>query len=415
MSVGGRVVGGPRAERSCSRTDGDDGGADGHDPLPMRLFTAAHERAWSAGDIDFSQEPSTGWPSPKATGGCYCSLRASASASAASPTSWHRCSSSFAGTAGPRRRSLDHQGVPETYAEADIVGRPATRCPKMAQSLCYAGSMIEAGRQAPGHVTTAARCAVAGLFLSLMVPAACTQSSDRPASRVLESLVIPFEYPSSPHAWPAGEPIWIECWGDEADRRQARDLALYRRKHDRLSGALEVAEAVADSERTRWANWMIGRATPSELADAKAAYDVAQAEVERLREERESLSLLLLALARGWRDGNHRHPHSAITLRTANGTRYGWSLELASDDVPVLADVEDVFPRDRGLPDFDSLAATEERLEQAVTTGDAAAITRAWTARDDAQDGFVAEREARQRANALRDAIDLDALEACAR
>ena len=29
-----------------------------HDSLPMRLFTASHERAWSPGDIDFSQERS---------------------------------------------------------------------------------------------------------------------------------------------------------------------------------------------------------------------------------------------------------------------------------------------------------------------------------------------------------------------
>ena len=27
-----------------------------NDSLPMRLFTASHERAWSPGDIDFSRE-----------------------------------------------------------------------------------------------------------------------------------------------------------------------------------------------------------------------------------------------------------------------------------------------------------------------------------------------------------------------
>ena len=274
--------------------------------------------------------------------------------------------------------------------------------------------MVEAGCQVPGHLTTAARFTVAGLLLCLMVPVSCTQGSDHPAPRVLESLVIPSDYPSSPHAWPAGEPIWIECWGDEADRRQARDLALYQRKHDRLSDALEVAEAVADSEGARWVNW-IGRATPSELSDAKAAYEVARARVERLQEERESLRPLLFTLARRWRDGNHRHPRSAITLRTANGTRYGWNPEPASDNVSVLADIEDVFPRDEGLPDLESFAAAEERLEQAATTGDATAITRAWTARDEAEDGFVTEMAARRRANALRDAIDLDALEVCAR
>ena len=175
-----------------------------------------------------------------------------------------------------------------------------------------------------------------------------------------------------------------------------------------------MAEAVAESEGTRWVNW-IGRATPSELADAKAAYEVAQAEVKRLREERRSLEPLLLALVRSWREGNRRHPRSAITLHTVNGTRYGWSPELASDAVPVFANVEDVFPRDRELPDVKSVAAADERFEQAVAGGDNTAITRAWTARNKAEDGLLAEMEARQRANALRDAIDLDVLEACAR
>ena len=238
----------------------------------------------------------------------------------------------------------------------------------MAQSLCYATAMIAAGRQVSGHLKTAARFTVAGLLLCLMVPVSGMQGSDDPAPRVFQSLVIPSEYPSSPHAWPAGEAIWIECWGDEADRRQARDVALYLRKRDRLENALEVAEAVADYERALLVNW-VGRATPGELADQKAAYEIAQAEVERLQEERESLRPLVPALMRGWRDGHH--PLSAITFRTANGTRYGRNPEQASDDMPMRADVEDVFPRDGGLPELEALVAAQERLMQASTTGDA--------------------------------------------
>lgn len=282
----------------------------------------------------------------------------------------------------------------------------------MVQSLCYATAMIEAGRQVSGHLKTAARFTVAGLILCLMVPVSGMQGSDDSARRVLQSLVVPSEYPSSPHAWPAGEPIWIECWGDEVDRRQARDLALYLRKRDRLEHALEVARAVADHEGALWANW-IGRATPSELADQKAAYELAQAEVERLQEEEKSLAPLVPALIRGWRD--ERHPLSTITFRTANGTRYGWNPEWnperASEDVPMRADVGDVFPRDLGLPELETLVAAQKRLRQASTTGDAAAVTRASTARDEAEDAL----EALDRANALRDAIELDALEACAR
>ena len=75
------------------------------------------------------------------------------------------------------------------------------------------------------------------------------------------------------------------------------------------------------------------------------------------------------------------------------------------------ADVGDVFPRDLGLPELETLVAAQKRLRQASTTGDAAAVTRASTARDEAEDAL----EALDRANALRDAIELDALEACAR
>lgn len=268
--------------------------------------------------------------------------------------------------------------------------------------------MIDAGRQLSIVSVTLLACLT-------VTSASCAQESDRLVPRVFESLVIPSEFSSSPHAWPAGESIWIECWGGEPDQRQARDLALYNRKDNRLSSDLEVAKAVADYEHALWANWMIGSATPSELADQRAAYEVAQAEVERLQEEQRSLVPLFLALVRGWQDGNHRHPHSAITLRTANGTRYGWGPETAPDDVPVFADVEDVFPRDRGLPDFESVDAADTRLAEAVEGGDATAITRAFKARDDVQDSFRTETEARQRINALREAIDLDALEACGR
>lgn len=284
----------------------------------------------------------------------------------------------------------------------------------MAQSLCYATAMIEAGRQVSGHLKTAVRFTVVGLLFCFMVPVSGMQGSDDPEPRVFQSLVIPSEYPFSPHAWPAGEPIWIECWGDEADRRQARDLALYRRKRDRLENALKVAEAVANHERALLVNW-VGRATPSELADQKAAYEVAQAEVERLQEERESLTPLALALTRGWRDGNQRHPLSVITFRTANGTRYGWNPEWnperESEDVPMHADVEDVFPHNPGLPELETFFAAQERLKQAFTTGDAAAVTSASTALDETEDAL----EALDRANALSDAIELDALESCAR
>ena len=52
--------------------------------------------------------------------------------------------------------------------------------------------------------------------------AAYGQEPNRGVPRVFASLVDPADYPDSSHTWPVGEPIIVECWGNQADRLHTR-------------------------------------------------------------------------------------------------------------------------------------------------------------------------------------------------
>ena len=73
--------------------------------------------------------------------------------------------------------------------------------------------------------------------------------SNRGAPRVFASLVDPADYPDSSHAWPVGEPITVECWGNQADRLHTRTFLREQRARDRVSAAVDMARLVCRTRR----------------------------------------------------------------------------------------------------------------------------------------------------------------------
>ena len=240
------------------------------------------------------------------------------------------------------------------------------------------------------------------------------------ARGVFESLVNPADYPESPHAWPGAEPIVIECWGDAEDRMRTRRLARLSRKLNRLESAQDLASAKQDAARTMKTFWLHPGVDSSsrEKAEVRLAADAADAQVERLRAEwRETASAmneLQVELA-------GRHPLSVVTLRSANATRYGWDRDRNTATLsPVVApfrDVGYVFPRDNRFLDRldDRLDAVRDAYavrQQATTPDDFVRARNAIGSAEAALDRAIDERDGR---DALRNAIEQDVLEACAR
>ena len=257
------------------------------------------------------------------------------------------------------------------------------------------------------------------IALFIAVLAAYGQRSTRPAPRVMVSLVDPADYPGSPHEWPSGPPITIECWGDEADQRRTRAFARSRRNAARLRAAIDTADLEAKLAGSRYVSWFVQDATPRELAEAKTASDEADANLERLRGEESALMDEQLANIVSSRTSPH--PLTAITIRAANGMRYGWrTTGVPHPDAPAFLNVEEVFPYDLGSPDTTRVEAaqadvSEQREQAAARSLDPEAFVRAELALEAATGVFGEAWEATRRRNALHDAIRQDALEACAR
>ena len=64
---------------------------------------------------------------------------------------------------------------------------------------------------------------------AVVVVAILASCQGQSSSRAFVSIVDPESYPMSPHAWPRGTPIIIECWGGAADRDRAADLVRAKR------------------------------------------------------------------------------------------------------------------------------------------------------------------------------------------
>ena len=258
------------------------------------------------------------------------------------------------------------------------------------------------------------------ISLFIAVLAAYGQRSTRPAPRVMVSLVDPADYPDSPHEWPSGPPITIECWGDEADQRRTRAFARSRRNDARLRAAIDTADLEAKLAGFRYVSWLVQDATPRELAEAKTASDEADANLERLRGEESAImdeQLVNIVSSR-----TSPHPLTAITIRAANGMRYGWMVTtgVPHPDAPAFLNVEEVFPYDLGFQDTTRVEAaqaevSEQREQAAARSLDPEAFVRAELALEAATGVFLEAWEATRSRNALHDAIRQDALEACAR
>ena len=241
--------------------------------------------------------------------------------------------------------------------------------------------------------------------------AAYGQGSNRGAPRVVVSLVDPVDYPDSSHAWPDGEPVTVECWGNQADRLHTRTLVREQRARDRVSAAVDMARLVAEAAASRYVSFVAQNATPSELNKAKAAMDSANAELERLRAELDDAFERELDRIR--QDGPARL--GAITIRTDNGMRYGWMTDASRPNVPTFRNVDEVFPRNDDLPDLTHLALTRQELDEAIARGDPNQIVRAMDARDSAFTVLAGAFDAQEKRNTLSNAIRRDAIEACAR
>ena len=202
---------------------------------------------------------------------------------------------------------------------------------------------------------------------------------------VVESLVNIDDFPSSPTSWPEGDPILIECWGGPDERSRSRVLAGVRLKVDALAGPFR--DDAVRSERTDW-----------------------MAAIWKLREEYD--------------------PLTDITLRVpATGIRYSWS---ATDALPRrragrVEHFEEVFPAAE-LPEVDTFEARQTDLMDALEAFDTVSpdARRAWRAAamtaETARDERDRAADARFRAwdqmtlrNALRYAVQKDAINACAR
>ena len=258
------------------------------------------------------------------------------------------------------------------------------------------------------------------ITIFIAVPAAGEQGSTPYAPRVGVSLVEPADYPGSPHEWPVGQPITIECWGDAADQRRTRTLARSQRNAARLRAAIDTADLEAKLAGSRYVSWLVQEATPLELAEAKTANGEAAANLERLRGEESALMDERLANIVSSRTSPH--PLTAITIRAANGMRYGWrrTTGVPHPDAPAFRNVEEVFPYDHVLPDPTRGEAAQAEVATALERADAGnfepeAFNRAWNASEAAGGVFLEALEARGRRNALHDAMRQDALEACAR
>ena len=229
---------------------------------------------------------------------------------------------------------------------------------------------------------------------------------ERSPRGTFESLVSPADYPESPHAWPAGEPIVIECWGDAQDQRRTRRLARSFRKANRLESAQELA--TAKREIAGMTLWQAVTDNPNarEYEAEAAAADAANAEVERLSAELHATTLAMFDLYQ------QAGPPS-FTLRTANGTRYGWDPERRRTGLPPFRDVGHVFPIDRVFQhtEWNAVRAAEAALDQATNGGFGRHFLRARSARDALESAL----DEQNRRNALGVAIRQDAREACAR
>ena len=220
------------------------------------------------------------------------------------------------------------------------------------------------------------------------------------------SLVSPADYPASPHRWPAGAPIVIECWGGAEDQQRTRRLARAKRAANRLEFARELASAKREVARmTFWRAVTRRSSNAREKAEAEAAVDAANAELERVSAEWKATASAMLDML---------VEQPSFTLRTANGTRYGWNPEHARSGLPFFRDVGDVFPEDRVFDHaaWNALRAAEGAVERAKTPDD---ILRAGDALRSAKEPLSRSLAEQDNRNALRDAIRQDALEACAR
>ena len=154
---------------------------------------------------------------------------------------------------------------------------------------------------------------VACLAASIGAVAAALLTSAPEPSRAFLSVIDPADYPMSPHAWPENTPIIIECWGSAADRDRAR--------------ALVRAQRIAD----------------------EAFEDALSINFEEWGDEQFSMMEAVPTLLDSWERQGVPHPLSAITLSTANGSRYRWvndgdPLFPARASVPQAGNVYQMFP-----------------------------------------------------------------------
>lgn len=237
------------------------------------------------------------------------------------------------------------------------------------------------------------------------------QGLNRGAPSIVVSLVDPADHPDSSHAWPVGELITVECWGNQADRLHTRTFVREQRARDRVSAAVDMARLVAEAASSRYVSFIAQDATPSELTKAKAAMDSANAELERLRAELDDA--FERASNRIRQDGPARL--GVITIRTDNGMRYGWMTDTSRPNVPTFRNVDEVFPRNDDLPDPTHWALTQQEFDEAIARGDPNQILRAMDARDSASAVLAGAFDAQEKRDALSNAIRRDVLEACAR
>ena len=261
--------------------------------------------------------------------------------------------------------------------------------------------------------------ATARVMISLVVTlvtacaGGCREMPNDVSPRVFASLVEPADYPDSPHAWPAGEPITIECWGNETTRQHSRDAVRATRALDSRDSAVDKARLIREAAVSRYLYFLSANSHPSELATVETAMDLAEADYERLQAELDDFRDLTLE------NSSARFPALAITLRTGNGTRYGWRPDRRNrPDMPSFQNVDDIFPPGRLellVPSMKMLNESRHEYEQALASRDVEENIRAWQTLEFAEAAVANELEAWERRNALSRAISRDALEACAR
>ena len=204
-----------------------------------------------------------------------------------------------------------------------------------------------------------------------VVAASC---QGHPSSRAFISVVDPESYPLSPHAWPAGTPIIVECWGSRSDRDRAMELvqAVHAAEEVRLDGP-----PMLEWTDEQWNQY-------------------------------HSVSRVLDR----WSAEGARHPLSTITLRTEAGTRFGW-LEENPTIAPVrnAGDVHSIFPRYDALPSFAGVEAAREDFDEADGL---LATALAQAQLDAAAESMLNEWAGKREVNALANAVTDDALVACA-